>query len=616
MEKRDLKRTEELLEKRFSAVKREIKDPGYIEIEYNKKKKEKKESFFSRPGMQLAGVFLAAIMVGAGTFGALKYIEHKGDQLAGQSGTDPAVTSDPATDGTEKADNTNKSEKYDRLILFIDPDKKDAISYYRNMVGKHAGAIGGIGYDRELEKLGISIEKNLKSTYISYTLTTKYGETGTTKYPGFMTFPDSRDGYPVKVIVMDDYDKDGIKVLYVTEEDAERPKVKIITDDMAGGSFTEELDISALKPYMGDLPYYLYLDFESSVKTAYPDGSSFSKILLKVMYCTGVLSSSKYDCEKAFVVNIVDGEFVLGEEFGDPEIPDLSDMTFTVSSGGDSCRAALIGSYCQDITVNMNGELFAYSDPSSADIPKINYNGTLDLRYDADKTNDLFSWFAVTGVTLYDDSWNIICITGNAEDAMKVLDIKKHSSVNIVIHCAGRDNNSLLSSDMFCYDFAFHVNQWAYDTYDIDLSPLPDIPDREAPVYLYIRPSWRGGKEIPDRLVSIKIPGNKTVYASDEKLYEVYELNAENSDKIELKYDEKAELKNIDIYKDSDSPYDCISCTSEKEMSDAILRLRDDEKLSSCLVTFTFEIKSDKKDAQYDEYTVYTYECSVRFILR
>ena len=284
MKKRDIKSTEELLEKRFSGVKRDINDPGYIEIEYNKKKKEKKEGVFSRPAIQLAGAFLAALIVGGGTFGAPKYLEHKGSQIAGQSGTEQTgMSAVTGADDTPSSDTEKVSglSIYDRLILFIDPDSNDSVGYGR-AGGTRSYLTSGKNY---MEELGISIEKNQNAVYTSYTLITKNGETGKTKYPGFMEFTNDKDGYTKKVIALKDAKKDEIKVMYVTEEN-DRPVVKIITDDMAGGAVMSELDISALSPYMGDTPYYLYLDFEKSLKTAYPDTSSFSKILLKVIQMT------------------------------------------------------------------------------------------------------------------------------------------------------------------------------------------------------------------------------------------------------------------------------------------------------------------------------------------
>ena len=613
MKKGDIKSTEELLEKRFSGVKRDINDPGYIEIEYSKKKKEKKESVFSRPAMQLAGAFLAALIVGGGTFGALKYLEYRGAQIAGQSGNEQTGTSAvTGTDDTPSSDTEKVSDfiRYDRLILFIDPDSNDSVSYGRSD-GTRSELTDGETFMKEL---GISIERNQNAVYTSYTLITKNGETGRTKYPGFMEFTNDKDGYTKKVIVLKDAKKDEIKVMYVTEEN-DRPVVRIITDDMAGGAVMSELDISALSPYMGDVPYYLYLDFESSVKTAYPDGSSFSKILLKVMYCTEAITQfSYYDCEKAFAVNIVDNEFVLGEEYTEPEIPDLSDMVFTVSTGNDSCRAAFIGSFCEDITAVMNYDVLIYDDPKNADIQNIFYNGTLDLSYDTEKTGELFGLFDVSCYLIYDDNWNLIWAAGDKENAMEALDIKKYSSVYIVFRCTAISRRNLHSADRFYYDFAVHVNQWAYDTYDIDVSPLPDNPDASAPVWLNIFTVFQNWTKIPDRLVSIKIPGRETVYINDEKPYEIYGLDATGISKIQLKYDKKAKLKNIIVSADRNSA--CLyECENEKELNDAIKKLKEEDKLKSCYVTFKFELTSENKDALYDEYTVYTYECDVGFLL-
>lgn len=76
-----------MLEKNAPRLERDINYAGAVaSAEGYKKKKRERGSFFQRPAMQVAGAFLAAAIVGGGTFGALKYLEYRGAQIISQGG--------------------------------------------------------------------------------------------------------------------------------------------------------------------------------------------------------------------------------------------------------------------------------------------------------------------------------------------------------------------------------------------------------------------------------------------------------------------------------------------------------------------------------------------------
>lgn len=80
--------------------------------------KEKKRGFFSSAGIQLAGAFLAAAIVGGGTFAVLKYAEHKGSRI--EPGPGPGSASEHTDNGTVNTDGgtANAADEADASCTF------------------------------------------------------------------------------------------------------------------------------------------------------------------------------------------------------------------------------------------------------------------------------------------------------------------------------------------------------------------------------------------------------------------------------------------------------------------------------------------------------------------
>ncbi len=110
----DYNNIEKILQKRYEGVKKDIKDPGFVNINYAGA--QRKERFFEKPAVYAAGLVLVAVLVCGGTFIGLKYLEKLGasridpltSDTVGISGelTDPDVTdTEQVTDddcGTDK----------------------------------------------------------------------------------------------------------------------------------------------------------------------------------------------------------------------------------------------------------------------------------------------------------------------------------------------------------------------------------------------------------------------------------------------------------------------------------------------------------------------------------
>ena len=84
------------------------------------KKEKEKGGFFTSPALQFAGAFLAAAIVGGGTFGALKYLEYLGAQrVAGQPGDDTSISTEIEPNVTAPDNNNVPAEDYNDLLAEV-----------------------------------------------------------------------------------------------------------------------------------------------------------------------------------------------------------------------------------------------------------------------------------------------------------------------------------------------------------------------------------------------------------------------------------------------------------------------------------------------------------------
>ncbi len=84
------------------------------------KKEKEKGGFFTSPALQFTGAFLAAAIVGGGTFGALKYLEYLGAQrIAGQPGGDTSISTEIEPNVTAPDNNNVPAEDYNDLLAEV-----------------------------------------------------------------------------------------------------------------------------------------------------------------------------------------------------------------------------------------------------------------------------------------------------------------------------------------------------------------------------------------------------------------------------------------------------------------------------------------------------------------
>lgn len=115
--------TESWVKRGFTAADRKITYHGSITEEAldpdRKKVKRQREGggFFTSPALQVTGAFLAAAIVGGGTFGALKYLEYIGAQrISGQPGDDTSISTGIEPDVTAPDNNNVPAKDYEDLL--------------------------------------------------------------------------------------------------------------------------------------------------------------------------------------------------------------------------------------------------------------------------------------------------------------------------------------------------------------------------------------------------------------------------------------------------------------------------------------------------------------------
>ncbi len=122
-------KAESWLRRGFTAAEKKIKYSGSITEEALdperkktrvKREKERGGGFFTSPALQVAGAFLAAAIVGGGTFGALKYLEYIGAQrISGQPGDDTSISTGIEPDVTAPDNNNVPAKDYEDLLAEV-----------------------------------------------------------------------------------------------------------------------------------------------------------------------------------------------------------------------------------------------------------------------------------------------------------------------------------------------------------------------------------------------------------------------------------------------------------------------------------------------------------------
>ena len=122
-------KAESWLRRGFTAAEKKIKYSGSITEEALdperkktrvKREKERGGGFFTSPALQVAGAFLAAAIVGGGTFGALKYLEYIGAQrISGQPGDDTSISTGIEPDVTAPDNNNVPAKEYEDLLAEV-----------------------------------------------------------------------------------------------------------------------------------------------------------------------------------------------------------------------------------------------------------------------------------------------------------------------------------------------------------------------------------------------------------------------------------------------------------------------------------------------------------------
>ena len=465
MRKEDLKSTEELLQKRFSGVKSDIYDPGFInfEIKEKKKKKEKSGGFFRSPALQAVGAVLTAVIVGAGTFGALKYLEKRGSEIQG-----PSQPSD-VLPGNGPEDEQPSGNENDKLIFKIDLNKTEG-SYVPTADPKQFFAGGDFTIRSEKADGGDPV----------------YGVyAGTAQNEPLFTIVCGA-GQPNNALYISNMGQIHDKFVYITRKDGEQ---RLMCADVKERFAVSEADISAVTEN-ADPSEHRYMSLDLS------DDRTTPLLVVRFDSESAVPEETRYI---TYRLEFEDGALKAAGEYVKPDHPDGGDMKVRVISNGKIVTAKFIGA---------GSDNTAPTASVRAEAPTLEYDTDLDVI--ASETDDeCTEFYQYSVLTLYDDSLKKMC-EGDALYISQALNQRKHSSYLLVATIMRYDNNG---AEYPCR-YAVNISQWSYETYDINVDAIPDEYDPGAPVNLKIK----GATEImgvPVKLKRIKTPYGEMIEARE-----------------------------------------------------------------------------------------------------
>lgn len=465
MRKEDLSSTEELLQKRFSGVKSDIYDPGFInfEIKEKKKKKEKSGGFFRSPALQAVGAVLTAVIVGAGTFGALKYLEKRGSEIPG-----PSQPSD-VLPGNGPEDEQPSGNVNDKLIFKIDLNNTEG-SYVPTADPKQFFA--GCDFTIRSEKADGG-----DPVYGVYA--------GTAQNEPLFTIVCGA-GQPNNALYISRMGQIHDKFVYITRKDGEQ---RLMCADVKERFAVSEADISAVTENADPSePRYMSLDLS--------DDRTTPLLVVRFDSESPVPEETRY---KYYRLEFEDGALKAAGEYVMPDHPDGGSMEVRVISNGKIVTAKFIGA---------GSDNTAPTASVRAEAPTLEYDRELDVTA-SETDHDCIEFYQYSVLTLYDDSLKKMC-EGDSLYISQALNQRKHSSYLLVVTVMRYDDNG---AEYPCR-YAVNISQWSYETYDINVDAIPDEYDPGAPVNLKIK----GASEtmgVPVKLKRIKTPYGEMIEARE-----------------------------------------------------------------------------------------------------
>ena len=502
----------------------------------------KKESFFSRTPVQLVSALLAAALVGGGTFTALKLLEKHGADIAGTAPDDTALTAESGTDA----------------------DRKDGEEIY--VIELESGDPGE-GEKRLAEEFGIEIIRKAAGGVETYTAVSGGVPVFTARYG------DDRIGYPKNILYIKNNAGIMDTAVYVTYADG---VPVLMCCDLRNGTLTEA-DVSALASYTErSAAFYMYVDAEGLQ-----------------LWCAALIPSprSDYETEYTFALENKNGRVTaVGDPAPAADIPDASEIRIGIYTGENGVMN-FIGAGTDPERAPSTG---SFGDPDT-----VAYKDVLDFSYDENVAKKLFSDFGLYCVYLYDDGKKVILSGATPEEAAVLLGRRKRSVVYVVARFAGNDGEGI-----YYYDHVIRTEQWSYESYDIDVGPIPDSGDMRAPVFLEVIAD--AGKEqaasypVYAYLHDIREPSGTVISTNETNDYgELTAAEVNDPLKTVFKYDEECVFHTAYVYGKMKT-----EVTDINELPAAIA-----ECGSGARAELYFRQYGKTVDAQYNDVTVYTYVC-------
>ncbi len=578
MKNTDYRNTEELLAKRFSGVKKDLKDPGYIAIEY--REKETVRGFFGRPAMQLAGALLTAVLVAGLTFFGIKYLERLGASTAGQN-----------TDETRTADTIDERSFYTLDLSTVIGSNGEELPYaVKRLISEHDLNVRVGKYDEEDSNGG---------TYADFAKKTH-------EYPedeGEVLFrirvKREHDGYENNAVWIKSAAGEDDLVLYVDDT----PSGQIVMCYEFKSGLSLPVNTTGLKTVTDGLnACYVYLEYDRPTKTVVLN-------LLGVSMDCGLPMSNAYDVHLRYCLDLSAGEIKLGDEFTaeSAKLPDGA--SYHIKTISENKEMLLITSY--------GGDAEGVPDIKTVDgeIPSLYYDNelTMEIEYSKDSAEH-----SPVSAFVYDGGRNFV--TKIDLDDVPFTDVMNYENIRYQLlylndsrldtFLKRRKENTYyivlrIKQGSFTHDFVFNIYQWSFETYDIDASLIPDDPDLSAPVY-FTASSDCGSASAPAQLVEVRSGAGEVFFSDGELPNYVPVLKVKDETSVEFRYDENVKL--ISAYLTSEFRYGSVmAANSMEELESMTALVKDTDGWDTPIVCAVFS-----QTSQLDG-TVYTY--SVRLQL-
>ena len=204
MKKTDYSEIESFMSDKAARLEKDVNYSGAVRsAEIRERSNKSTERPSHSPALQIAGAFLAAAIVGGGTFGALKYMEYRGSQISVQQGSQSEQPGTADTNKDTHSDNGSFLYDYESLLAECTqvPPDSDPDEFAMVLTG------GRIYHNAEIYKYAVT-EKTSVDTIETELFDQDFLYCEKCEFGGDLVIYDNVEGADMKVIRVNVYNGD------------------------------------------------------------------------------------------------------------------------------------------------------------------------------------------------------------------------------------------------------------------------------------------------------------------------------------------------------------------------------------------------------------------------